>query len=112
MPAKQSESGGAKAFGGLMAVVALASLTAVIWRPMDQRLASVEVSTKAHLDKADHPIAQTVKIEHIVEHLKALEARIAALEQADKTDKDINARFGLIEEIVKRWAANAERPNA
>lgn len=50
-------SNGAKAFGGIMAVVALLGGMAAIMRPFNDRLSTVEVNLHSHTEKLDHPVA-------------------------------------------------------
>lgn len=97
-------NGGAKAFGGIMAVLAILGTTigaiAAIVRPINDRLRAVEATVAVHVVKDDHPIKQVEQLEQlrvevfqheastghpkIIERVKALETNNVRGKHADR----------------------------
>jgi hypothetical protein len=92
-----------------MAVAALAGVTGVLWKPLSDRVVHVEDALEAHIFKDDHPIAHTQRIEHLEKQVDTMLERVTELEARDAIDKDINARFRFIEDIV--WSRLLEQGN-
>jgi hypothetical protein len=59
-----------------MAVVALAGVIGVLWKPMSDRVERLEVLLDAHVAKDDHPIAQTAEIAQARKDLASLDAKL------------------------------------
>jgi hypothetical protein len=100
---------GAKAFGGLMAVVALAGVMGILWKPLADRVENVEAAVSVHVGKRDHPILQTEQILALRRELELAVQRVDALEERDWEDKDVNARFRLVERAVLRWMDESDK---
>ncbi len=91
---------GAKAFGGIMAVLAVIGGMAAIMQPLNNRLQAVEEQLRHHVVKLDHPVALAGGItrlredfaKHVdsqghpvlSERVKAIEANGVAMKHLDR----------------------------
>lgn len=91
---------GAKAFGGIMAVLAVLGGMAAIMQPMNNRLSAVEDQLVRHVEKLDHPVRVEASVENLTrevrghtesqghpplaERVKALESNGVAMRHHDR----------------------------
>jgi hypothetical protein len=95
---------GAKAFGGIMAIVALAGVFGVLWKPLSDRVTAqaaemdkLEAAIQRHTDKENHPVLQTQKLTYIEKQLDAIDRQMDADNEREQADAK---RFGEINTYI------------
>lgn len=94
------ETGGAKAFGGVMAIFGVVCGVAALMLPLNNRMTALENLVDTHVEKDDHPSRQTTGITRAQADIQGIESRMERDNERERENAAELARLKSEDEMV------------